>query len=133
MKTSIVAILILLSFNWTNLHGQEHQLIAFDGAFADVFGYDVAIDGDYAIVGAPLQGGFGTQQAGAAYIFVQSGGMWTYQKKLTPPWGGDFGDQFGYSVDISGDYAIVGAINTDIYSTSNAGAAYIYQRGGTQW
>ncbi len=134
MKTTKSIFLYFVLAHWCLIiNGQESQLVAFDGAFADVFGYDVAIDGNYAIVGAPLQGGFGTQNAGAAYIFVLTGGVWSYQAKLTPPWGGDFGDQFGYSVDISGDFAVVGAIQTDIYGISNAGAAYIYQRGGTQW
>jgi hypothetical protein len=40
------------------------------------------------------------------------------------------GDQFGYSVSISGDYAIVGAYREDA-GGSNAGAVYIFNRTGT--
>jgi hypothetical protein len=135
MKTTThlaLSILILGSF-CMNVLSQETELTAFDGSFADLFGHSVAIDGNYAIVGAPLQGGFGTQNAGAAYIYELNGGLWTYQAKLTPPWGGNFGDQFGYSVDISGNYAIVGAINTEIYGKTQAGAAYLFARSGSQW
>ena len=39
-------------------------------------------------------------------------------------------DHFGYSVSISGDYAIVGAHQED-EGGGNAGAAYIYKRDGT--
>lgn len=112
---------------------QETEITAFDAEFADLFGYSVAIDGNYAIVGAPLHGGFGTQNAGAAYIFQLSGGSWIFMAKLTPPWGGDFGDQYGYSVDIAGNYAVVGAIRTDVYGKSDAGAAYVYVTNGTNW
>ncbi len=130
MKLTPTLIAVVLSMG---LFAQEMEINAFDPEFADLFGYDVAIDGEYAIVGAPLQGGFGTNNAGAAYIFQLIGGVWTYVKKLAPPWGGMPGDQFGYSVDISAGYAIVGAINTDHYGISDMGAAYVYQGSGNIW
>ena len=40
-------------------------------------------------------------------------------------------DQFGYAVDISGDYAIVGAKN--VAGTSNTGKAYVFKRDGDVW
>ncbi|MBK8503266.1 MAG: FG-GAP repeat protein [Saprospiraceae bacterium] len=123
----------LMLFASVRLIGQETKITAFDAAFADLFGYTVAIDGNYAIVGAPLQGGFGTQNAGAAYVFQLRGGSWVYMAKLTPPWGGSFGDQFGTSVDISGNYAIVGAPRSDHSNKSDAGVAYVYATNGTQW
>ncbi|TWT52953.1 hypothetical protein Pla22_05810 [Rubripirellula amarantea] len=44
------------------------------------------------------------------------------------------GDRFGYSIDISGDYAIVGAYLDDPDGVTNAGSALIYQRTGlTSW
>ena len=55
------------------------------------------------------------------------------QSKLTSvnPSGGD---KFGWSVAISGDFAVVGAPNEDLYWGSgtlrDAGAAYVYQRQG---
>ena len=115
------------------VNAQEFQLTAFDGDFAELFGYSVAIDGDYAIVGAPLQSGFGTNNAGAAYIFHFDGVNWVYEDKLYPPWGGSLGDQFGYSVDIEGDRAIVGARNTEHYGYSQVGSAYVFARSGTDW
>ncbi len=46
--------------------------------------------------------------AGAAYVFVRSGSTWTQQAKLTAS-DAAAGDQFGYSVSVSGDTAVVGA------------------------
>ncbi len=126
------AILTLLIFCQA-LFGQEQEINAGDAEFADLFGYSVAIDGDYAIVGAPLQSGFGTNKAGAAYIFQRIGGVWTQVKKLVPPWGGALGDQFGYSVDITGGYVIVGAINVDYGGKTDMGAAYIFSGSGSNW
>jgi len=42
-------------------------------------------------------------------------------------------DQFGYSVSIDGDTAIVGALNDDDAGVSDAGSAYIFTRSGTEW
>ena len=43
------------------------------------------------------------------------------------------GDQFGYSVAISGDYAVVGAPYADINGHADQGVAYIYFRSGGNW
>ena len=112
--------------SWT----QEAKLLASDQQVADLFGYSVSISGDYAIIGA-YQKDAGASNAGAAYIFKRSGTNWAEETKLlaSDPQATDF---FGYSVSISGDYAIVGAYNQDA-GASDAGAAYIFKRSGTSW
>ncbi|MDH3268326.1 MAG: FG-GAP repeat protein, partial [Ignavibacteria bacterium] len=45
------------------------------------------------------------------------------------PGDGTLHDEFGYSVSISGDYAIVGALFGDNYF----GSAYIFRRDGASW
>ncbi|MEA1966066.1 MAG: FG-GAP repeat protein, partial [Euryarchaeota archaeon] len=45
---------------------------------------------------------------------------------------GAAGDFFGYSVAISGDYAVVGAREDDD-AGSASGSAYIFKRDGTVW
>jgi FG-GAP repeat protein len=90
------------------------------------FGYAVAIDGDYAIVGAPgdtTNGG----NAGAAYIFKRNGISWDNKDKLLAD-DGDTADWFGNSVSISGDYVVGGAYNEDPGGISVAGSAYIFKR-----
>ena len=58
---------------WT----QQAQLTAADGAADDYFGCSVALSGDTALVGAPDDDVGGNADAGAAYVFTRSGGVWT--------------------------------------------------------
>ncbi len=109
------------------------KLTASDGEAGDKFGVRVSISADYAIVGAWLDDDNGTD-SGSAYIFYRNEGgtdNWGQQAKLTAL-DGAAGDKFGYSVSISGDYAIVGAIRDDDNGT-NSGSAYMFKRDGTSW
>ena len=107
---------------------QVAKLIASDGENHDRFGSSVSISGDYAIVGARYNSGY--VNSGAAYIFEKSGTNWSQVAKLFPR-DGDGDDQFGCSVSIFGDYAIVGAYM--IFGNLGSGAAYLFERNGTNW
>ena len=109
------------------------KILASDGAAGDEFGWSVAIDGDYAIVGAYGDNSTTDNFAGAAYIFHRTGtNTWDSGTKISPSGGAAGDDVFGKSVAIDGDYAIVGAPERDITSIgSDAGAAYIFRRTGT--
>ena len=61
-------------------------------------------------------------------MFVRSGTAWSQQAKLTAA-DAAAGDQFGYSVAVSGSIAVVGAA----LKNSNTGAAYVFVRSGTTW
>ncbi len=105
------------------------MIVATDPEGNDCFGQSVAINGDYAIIGAASEDA-GGPYAGAAYIYHRTGtNTWDTGVKIvaTDAAAEDF---FGASVAISGDYAIVGAFGEDA-GGSNAGAAYIYHRTGT--
>ena len=108
--------------NW----GEVAKLTASDAEDSDMFGYSVAISGDYAVVGAEYEDGAGFNR-GAAYIYARNQGgqdNWGEVVKLTASDIEDF-DKFGVSVAISGDYVIVGAIGED--GAGNArGAVYIF-------
>jgi hypothetical protein len=111
---------------------QKDKLTASDAEDGDQFGYSVSINGNYAIVGAIADDDAGTS-SGSAYIFIRSGSSWSQQAKLTAS-DAVAGDAFGWSVDISGDYAIVGASTAgDGAGTSFVGSAYIFVRSGTSW
>ncbi|MCX6928963.1 MAG: choice-of-anchor D domain-containing protein, partial [Verrucomicrobia bacterium] len=83
--------------------------------------------------------------AGAAYVFARSGATWSQQAYLKPAAVGttQAGDNFGYSVAVSGDTVAVGApyeasSTTGVNSTPNenaafAGAAYVFVRSGATW
>lgn len=106
-------------------------LIPSDGAVGDEFGRAVGIEGDTAVVGAPLNDTFGGS-SGAAYVYMEtSPGVWTEIQKLTPP-GSMGGDQFGVSVAISGDTILVGADGTS-EPEPGCGAVYVFVRDGNSW
>ena len=114
------------------------KITAFDAQEGDIFGRSVGISGDYAIVGAPWEDGTPTNlhaSGGAAYIYRRIGtNAWDAGTKITAP-DAEQGDEFGGSVGISGDHAIVGAEFEDFGerfpSLPEAGAAYIFHRIGT--
>jgi len=113
---------------------QQEKLTAFDATYGDWFGRSVAINGVYAIVGAPGCDLNGHSNSGAAYIYKRTGTSWNYYDRAFPNHSGcsDYSD-FGVSVDINGDYAIVGAPQADITGDDDKGAAYIFHRVGSIW
>lgn len=123
---------------WT----QQQKIVASDRGAGDQFGIRIAIDGDYAIIGANLEdedasGGNTLTNAGSAYIFVKNGNTWTQQQKLVAS-DRATNDWFGFTVSLSGEYAVVGAYPEDedengANTLVNAGSAYIYKRNGTNW
>jgi len=106
------------------------KLKAQDSKSQDFFGCSVDISGNYMIVGA-----YGAQDngshSGAAYIFVRDAHGIYQQQKLIIGDAEPF-DYFGYSVSISGDYAIIGAYGKS-YHGEKSGAAYIFKRIGRRW
>ena len=100
------------------------KLTASNGGPGDFFGDMVAISGSTAVVGAPLK----NSSTGAAYVFERTGTSWSQQARLTDP-DAARGDFFGSSVAISRSAAIVGAPRKD----SLTGAAYVFERTGTEW
>ncbi len=137
---------------WT----QQAYLKASNTGAGDYFGTSVGISGDTIVVGAryedsPASGidGFqGDDQilfqgSGATYVFVRSGTAWTQQayiKASNPGWG----DMFGWSLAVSGDTVVVGALHEDSGALGvngvqadetgrDSGAAYVFVRSGTAW
>ncbi len=108
------------------------ELVAPDPASGDGFGFAVALDGDTAVVGAENRTVGGKEHAGAAYVFVRSGGTWSLQAELTAS-GAAVNDWSGSSVALDGDTVIVGAPGRTVGGRPYAGAAYVFQRSGGVW
>jgi len=108
---------------------EQAKVTASDPDNGDYFGFDVALAGDTAVVGAPEK----YSGSGSAYVFVRSGASWVQQTKLSSFSLNGFSvgtkSYFGYSVAISGDTAVVGAYGNG----GNIGAAYVFERGATDW
>jgi hypothetical protein len=109
----------------------EHQkLTDGDGAAADQFGVSVAVDGATMLIGAVLDDDNGLN-AGAAYVFTRSGGVWSEQEKLTASDGAS-GDGFGGDVALDGNTALVAAALDDDNGESS-GSVYAFTRSAGLW
>ncbi|WP_460956815.1 hypothetical protein, partial [Spirosoma litoris] len=136
----------LLAQNWNQIiktaASDRRVLTSLGRSAGDNFGYSIAIDGDYAVVGAlgddeDAMGGNPISNAGSALVFKRTNGIWSQIKKLVATDRGD-GDAFGVSVAISGGLIVVGASQEDHDAAggnflSEAGSAYVFSQnqGGT--
>ena len=97
----------------------------------DNLGTSVGMSGDYAMVGVPNDDTDDGRNAGSVQVFFRSETGWVQQQKLNAS-DAIGGDEFGTTLAMSGDYAIVGAPSKDD-TGNNSGAAYIFTRHGTEW
>lgn len=134
---------------------QDAYVKAINTGLLDHFGASVALSGNTLVVGAPLEDSYplgapdpinndNLEDSGAAYVYVRTGGTWSFQAMLKAGNGARLSREFGYSVAIDGDIIVVGArqerntgtgINPPyqtFYGNLN-GAAYVFQRSGTSW
>ena len=94
----------------------------------DYFGSAVALSGETVLVGAPGV----SNSKGAAYVFIRNGTVWTQQTKLHAI-DGAAGDDFGLSVSLSGNTAVMGAPFDTVDMKVSQGSAYVFTRTGTAW
>ena len=104
-----------------------------DGAASDGFGSSVSVSGD--TVGGRARP-WTTRRA--AWMRARRtcscarGRPGPQQQKLLAS-DGAAGDFFGYSVSVSGDTVVVGALADDTPGGADAGSAYVFVRSGTTW
>ncbi|MCA9002302.1 MAG: FG-GAP repeat protein, partial [Planctomycetes bacterium] len=127
---------------WT----QVAYLKAHNTGSGDNFGAACALAGDRILIGAPLEDSSGTgvdgadnndvDRAGAAYSFVRVGGIWSqdgYFKSTAP----GIRDEFGQTLTITDDWAVVGTPGIDgpsgTFEDAEQGAAYAYRAIGGSW
>jgi len=152
-----VYVFVRTGSTWT----QQAYLKASNPDADDYFGISVSVSGDTIVAGAIQEASQATgvngdesdnsaYRAGAAYVFVRNGTTWSQEAYLKAsnaegrPDNSAFGDWFGYSVCLSGDSLVVGAMAEQSNATgvngdqndnslSGAGAAYVFVRDGTTW
>lgn len=109
---------------------EEQKLTANDAAPGDLFGERVWLSGNVAIIGARLDDD-GGESSGAAYVFRYNGTSWLEEQKLTA---GDAaaGDQFGFSVSITTDRAVVGSVGDSDFGIGS-GSAYVFRYRNNTW
>lgn len=106
---------------------EQALLTANDGRSGDIFGTYFALSGNTAIIGAPYK----NTRTGAAYVYVRHGTTWTQQAKLTAS-DGVPNDNFGWSVALIGNVALIGAPRVSPVDPG-PDAAYEFMRHGTTW
>jgi hypothetical protein len=129
--------------NWT----QQAYLKASNTEATDQFGWSLAVSGDTVVAGADYEssnatGVNGNQTnnnalySGAAYVFMRSGTNWSQQAYLKAS-NTESNETFGWSVAVSGNTVVVGAVNENSNATGvnggqtnnnaqSAGAAYVF-------
>jgi nucleoside-specific outer membrane channel protein Tsx len=106
------------AFGWT----QVAELKGSDTVAGDLFGESVAISGTTVVVGALLH----AKGAGRAYVFIGTGAGWTQVAELK---GSDTvaGDEFGWSVAVSGTTVVVGSDH------GNTGQVCVFTKTASGW
>lgn len=132
MRTARVAAFLVPMLLASMLSAAEQKLTASHGSASDWFGFSVGISGDTAIVGSILDFVGANVDQGSATIFTRANNVWSEQATLIAP-DGAARDEFGLSVAIDGDTAVVGAYKDDIGANENQGSVWIFVRNGSTW
>ena len=99
---------------------------AYGNSSGDLFGREVAISGNSAIVSAPEEQDASGSYSGKAYIFNVGTGTLVHTLDNPNAYGTSDSDFFGNSVAIDGNYAIVGASRENDAGGLLSGKAYVF-------
>ncbi len=127
MAYKISFLVFVLSVVFSQIHAQEFKITASNGSNFDEFGASVDVDGDYALVGAPLTGNF----AESAYVFKRNGSTWIEEAIVHSSLSSSF-DEFATQVAISGSFILIGAPGEDSKG-DGSGSAFVFRRNGSNW
>jgi hypothetical protein len=119
---------------WVNMT-QTAALNAKDGGEYD-FGYSIATDGDDVLVGALGCSGNGDFTSGKAYLFVKPANGWTNMTSQTADLEESDAigcDDYGNSVAIQGDTAVVGRTGAGMTPPVAPGSVFVFTKPSTGW
>jgi uncharacterized membrane protein (UPF0136 family) len=103
---------------------QAQKVTASDGVGRDQFGISVALRGSTALIGA-----YGVNfYRGAAYVFNETGGIWTEAQKLTAS-DASMNADFGVAVALNETTALLGAYGDNMYQ----GSVYVFTNAASTW
>ncbi len=111
---------------------EEQKLTASDAMAEDHFGNSVSVSGDTAVIGANGDDCAAGFSCGSAYVFRFNGTSWIEEQKLTA-YNAAAQAFVGWSVSVSGDTIVVGALWDECATSPFCGSAYIYRFDGTSW
>jgi hypothetical protein len=114
------------------LWSQQTVLYASDAGYTNYFGWSVALDGNYAVIGAYECDIVDVTKAGAAYVFSKIDSNWVEQQKLFDADDPCNGEDFGWSVAIKNDTIIASCI-CDSPGGKQTGSVFEFVRSGPDW
>jgi len=91
------------------------------------FGFDIALDADFLIIGEWYASIDDLEQAGGAYIYDS---QWSIISTLTSSVPAN-GDTFGNTVDVNGDMVVVGSPRTKPEGNNEVGEAHVFNSEGS--
>lgn len=115
LMSAILSLVVTETTLITNPDGSGNPLVN------ESFGTSLSLNDNTVIVGQPR---YGVDDIGRAYVFSASTGalIRTFNNPSSVP----AEDDFGYDVDVFGNYAVIGARQEDGPSSSFKGVAYLY-------
>jgi hypothetical protein len=118
-------------FKWT---GQSWERLSevrpVGGPSSDWFGQSVDLSEGRGLIGSPRDEDLGSF-SGSAYVVEFDGSVWSTSSKLIASDGGE-SDEFGTSVSMSNDRALIGAPRAD-GPNGRVGAAYLFELQNAEW
>lgn len=102
---------------------EREKIVASDVTYNDEFGCAVAVNGEYALIGAVLNE--------AAYVFQQVNGSWVEMQKLVGSGVKKF-DRFGIAVALTDRFAFVGA-HHDVNGDVESGSVFVFELIDGEW
>lgn len=113
------------------LRTEDQKILASNPSAGDIYAAALEVEGDLCVIANEWDDDNGTD-SGSAFIYRFDGTQWVEEQKIKPS-DGAAGDNFGRSVDISGDVVVVGAHWDNTVGGRDAGSAYVFRYNGTQW
>jgi hypothetical protein len=111
---------------WT----QTQKLLPGDGQAADLFGRSVCISGSSMLIGSGRSKI--APHSGVVYSYTLNGSTWAETQEFWPD-DSDSWDEFGNSISISGNIALIAAAGDDDAAGDTSGSAFVYVLQGSTW
>jgi FG-GAP repeat len=111
--------------NSGGIWSESQKLTASDGVALDLFGTSVSISDHMLVVGANSAKIGDNFAQGAAYVFVETNGVWVETQKLIADDGAAY-DNYGFAVAIQGSTILVGSPIASLNGHRQKGAVYVY-------
>jgi len=108
----------------------ERKIKPNDLAQEDIFAAAMAVDGNVALVASEWDDDQG-KDSGAVFVYRCNGRQWVEEQKLLPD-DGQAGDNFGRSLELDGNLAVVGT-HWDDDNGEKSGSVYAFRYNGTSW